>query len=728
MTVQPLFSASQTPRSAPKAQALPMFGASAGHSTDSVRFSGKGDASGSEKSNNPFLQLINEIRSLIEQIKGVFSDLLSSLGLGAGPKAEKPARRNTVQDSDSGISINHIQSPLQTLWESASGEEEQAYWANTDGNQKFALLADTAGKQALEILERPEDNNLIITSEDEGLRDGFVHGLLNKLQDEATSKSELPFFTHLSPVDFMNFQSHGIAPHNNPDLYPSVIRERHGMEAEQSVYYVLDNPDWATVGVFMNFANAVQQQDPNVRFIFRYSRQHMINAKQEMEAAMGKTLPEELDMTAHDSLGGFNTVALPETSVDQYIEFVKDSPLLGQAIQVFFTGAPLTENGLREMLTLIKNNGFSLTFEALLEGMYRLAQVANEAPNTPASVDQGFVQAHQDELLEKLTQYLPFEGDNASSGVQQLSGGQQSGASFEVINPESIRVRLKDVVGMEKTKQILQLVIDEQKYPDWYARQQENDPDGGKRGILLYGPPGNGKTMIAKAVAGELGGTFINCDAALTQVYKGSDQVNANQIKEAIKTAPTDLVVVFVDEIDGAGNRDNSNENSGDQVTQWLKLMEGLQGYAGKKVVFMAATNKRDNMDNALFERFSRHVDVPNPTPSEAQQILENQFNYKLLKPAEGEELNWDVLQKQLRDLSGRNLRDIAQLLQDTLNVAVSDEEKATAPDSTLHFTQSQLLQAIDDFKTSRDDRKKGDGVGFTALYDEASGRLISAS
>ena len=180
-------------------------------------------------------------------------------------------------------------------------------------------------------------------------------------------------------------------------------------------------------------------------------------------------------------------------------------------------------------------------------------------------------------------------------------------------------VTFDDIGGIEDVKEELQEIIDFMKNPARYKNFGARLP----RGVLLVGPPGVGKTMIAKAVANAAGVSFYyQSGASFVQIYVGMGAKRVHELFAAAKkNAPA---IIFIDEIDAVGKKRDGNRNDEREATlnQLLTEMDGFESQSG--VIVMAATNKIDVLDPALLRagRFDRRVFVDLPTKKEREEIL----------------------------------------------------------------------------------------------------------
>ncbi|NLC28725.1 MAG: AAA family ATPase [Campylobacteraceae bacterium] len=187
------------------------------------------------------------------------------------------------------------------------------------------------------------------------------------------------------------------------------------------------------------------------------------------------------------------------------------------------------------------------------------------------------------------------------------------------IVPAISKVRFSDVAGIEGVKEELSEIVDFLKYPKKYQSYGIKLP----RGVLLVGPPGVGKTMIAKAVAGEANVPFFyQSGASFVQIYVG---MGAKRVRELFSKAKSHAPsIVFIDEIDAVGKARGGFRNDEREATlnQLLTEIDGFEDSSG--VIVIAATNRMEMIDEALLRsgRFDRRVFLPMPDLEDRQEIL----------------------------------------------------------------------------------------------------------
>ncbi len=189
-------------------------------------------------------------------------------------------------------------------------------------------------------------------------------------------------------------------------------------------------------------------------------------------------------------------------------------------------------------------------------------------------------------------------------------------------NPADQTVTFKDVAGCDEAKEELQDIIKFLKNPKKFQKL------GGKlpKGVLLYGAPGTGKTLLAKAVAGEAGVAFFSASASeFVEMFVGVGAARVRDLfDQAKKNSPA---IIFIDELDAVGRRRFAGIGGGhDEREQTLnQLLIELDGFESKQgIILMASTNRPDVLDPALIRpgRFDRHISVPAPDLKGREEIL----------------------------------------------------------------------------------------------------------
>ena len=215
--------------------------------------------------------------------------------------------------------------------------------------------------------------------------------------------------------------------------------------------------------------------------------------------------------------------------------------------------------------------------------------------------------------------YWIFNRQMKGGGASSLFGGK----NHEPIDPEKNRVNFDDVAGIDEVEDQLREVVDMLKNPDRYTRLGAKIP----RGILLEGGPGTGKTLLARATAGEAGVPFFSVSAAeIGGILAGKGASDIRSLFDAArKVAPA---IVFIDEIDAIGRSRasaqsiGSNEDREQTLNQILTEMDGFSASEG--IIVVAATNLAEVLDTALTRagRFDRTITVSPPDQKGREEIL----------------------------------------------------------------------------------------------------------
>ena len=222
-------------------------------------------------------------------------------------------------------------------------------------------------------------------------------------------------------------------------------------------------------------------------------------------------------------------------------------------------------------------------------------------------------------------------------------------------DPSKQTITFKDVAGVEEAKEELQDVIKFLKNPKKFQKL------GGKlpKGVLLYGAPGTGKTLLAKAVAGEAGVAFFSASASeFVEMFVGVGAARVRDLfEQAKKNAPA---IIFIDELDAVGRRRFAGIGGGhDEREQTLnQLLIELDGFESKQgIILMASTNRPDVLDPALVRpgRFDRHVSVPAPDLKGREEILKVHAKKVKLAP----EVDLKVIAKGTPGFVGADLANV---------------------------------------------------------------------
>ena len=309
--------------------------------------------------------------------------------------------------------------------------------------------------------------------------------------------------------------------------------------------------------------------------------------------------------------------------------------------------------------------------------------------------------------------------------MRRMSGGAGGGAGGQIFNIGKSKAKLfdkntdvkttfKDVAGLEGAKEEIQEIVDFLKNPTKYTIL------GGKipKGALLVGLPGTGKTLLAKAVAGEAKVPFFSLSGSdFVEMFVG---VGASRVRDLFKQAKDKSpAIIFIDEIDAIGrargksNMNGSNDERENTLNQLLTEMDGFG--TNTNVIVIAATNRADVLDKALMRagRFDRQIYVDLPDLNERREIFKVHLNpIKVIKT-----LDIEFLAKQTPGFSGA---DIANVCNEAALIAARKNKKSVGKQDFLNAVDRIVGGLEKKNKIITPDEKK------TIAYHEAGHALVS--
>jgi len=304
--------------------------------------------------------------------------------------------------------------------------------------------------------------------------------------------------------------------------------------------------------------------------------------------------------------------------------------------------------------------------------------------------------------------------------TRQARGGANQAFSFgrlnlKMFNTSREKVTFDDVAGLKEPKQELIEIVDFLKEPKKYLDIGAKIP----RGVLLMGPPGSGKTLLARAVAGEAGVPFFYVSASeFVEMFVG---VGASRIRDAFQTAKTaSPAILFIDEIDAVGRERGTGMGGGhDEREQTLnQILVEMDGFdRTTRVIVLAATNRPDVLDSALLRpgRFDRRIVLDLPDINEREAILKIHSKNK--------PLDKDVdLRRIATRTPGFSGADLANLINEAAILAVQEKQKSVS--------QKQLYESIEKviLGPARKSRLISDKEREITAYHEAGHALVAAS
>ena len=263
---------------------------------------------------------------------------------------------------------------------------------------------------------------------------------------------------------------------------------------------------------------------------------------------------------------------------------------------------------------------------------------------------------------------------------------QKGSGHARMFTPSQVKLRFADVAGLPEAKEELSDVITYLKDPSRFTRAGARVPHG----VLLVGDPGNGKTMLAKAMAGEAKCPFFAASGAeFIEQYVG---VGASRVRDlfaqARKHAPC---IVFIDEIDSIGLRrhagDSGTAEYAQTLNQLLTEMDGFETSADKPIIVVGATNRVDILDSALLRpgRFDRQVHIPYPSIDVRQEVLKIHTRNKKLDPS----VDLYIIARGTPGFSGAQLEN---LVNEAALAAVNDNREVVTLDDLEEARDKILL------------------------------------
>ncbi|PIK54563.1 putative ATPase family AAA domain-containing protein 1 [Apostichopus japonicus] len=248
----------------------------------------------------------------------------------------------------------------------------------------------------------------------------------------------------------------------------------------------------------------------------------------------------------------------------------------------------------------------------------------------------------------------PTQKQKKEAKKQSSSSEYELSIASQLIVPSSLDVTWDDIGGLtDVCQEIRDTVIYPLKNRELY---RNSDLIGPPKGVLLYGPPGCGKTMLAKAIATDAGCRFINLQASgLTDKWYGESQKLASAVFSlAKKLHPT---IIFIDEIDSFLRSRGSSDHEATAMmkAQFMTLWDGLISDKDTQIMVMGATNRPQDVDAAILRRMPTTFHIPKPVSHKNTRSLTT------ISKLVAENVNLDAIAKDTKDYSGSDLKELCR-------------------------------------------------------------------
>ena len=292
--------------------------------------------------------------------------------------------------------------------------------------------------------------------------------------------------------------------------------------------------------------------------------------------------------------------------------------------------------------------------------------------------------------------FMIFNKNSGGAGAMQFGKSKAKLANEDVIN----KTTFKDVAGIDEVKEELQEIIEFLKNPAKFTRFGAKIP----KGVLLSGSPGTGKTLVAKAVAGEANVPFYAISGSeFVELYVG---VGASRVRDlfdrAKKSSPC---IVFIDEIDAVGRQRGAGVGGGhDEREQTLnQLLVEMDGFENNEaIIVMAATNRPDILDSALLRpgRFDRQIVITAPDVKGREEILMIHSKNKPL----ADDVDMKIVAKRTPGFNGA---DLANIINEAALLAVRKNEKKISMESIEQAIEREIAGPEKKSKVMNDKERK---------------------
>lgn len=367
-----------------------------------------------------------------------------------------------------------------------------------------------------------------------------------------------------------------------------------------------------------------------------------------------------------------------------------------------------TQNAL-EAVRLDKHGskGLAITmYQKAIENLLKLVQLYPEYSLNKVYIQRAI--AYQERIKALQGAVVPVQPQNDGEDGEETKSTEGGRSSYEeLIVTEKPNVKWEEVVGLENAKKAVKEAI---VYP---VQRPDLFPLGWPRGILLFGPPGCGKTLLAAAVATEIDAAFLSIDAAsIMSKWLGEAEQNVAKLFGSVRKSAIEgkAGIVFIDELDSLMGQ-HSNEVGGEVRVrnQFLKEMDGIVD-KGKNlhVYVIGATNKPWDLDWAFIRRFQKRILVPLPDHHTRLMMFKLYTSHLQLAPA----VDLHEIARLSEGFSGSDIRDVCQSAQLKIIGEFFESGQATNKQAKPRFL------TMEDFRQILEDRKPSVSLDMLTLYN----------
>jgi ATP-dependent metalloprotease FtsH len=275
---------------------------------------------------------------------------------------------------------------------------------------------------------------------------------------------------------------------------------------------------------------------------------------------------------------------------------------------------------------------------------------------------------HHENIATNLEPLNKLDEHEIANNYEQYKISTEQAKTIRVIAANEITTKFADVAGLTEPKQELQDIINFLQNPQQFGRLGAKSP----KGVLLYGEPGTGKTLLARAIAGEAGVAFIAvAGSEFDEEFVG---VGAARVRQLFKVARANApCIIFIDEIDALAHKRHSHDPSwsSQTVNQLLTEMDGLDNTKNTGIIVIGASNRMSAIDSAVLRpgRLDRHIKLEIPTLTERTQVL----NIYLNKVTSNPQVRAEHIAKMT---SGFSSADLANLVNEAAILATKANKK----------------------------------------------------